>query len=121
MHEDVNDAMIAGVLVHIFSPLCEATVISLRCSIDPQTPGIRGDPVRLKVVLSNLLSNSLKYTPSGGKIAIDVGPTSWNAPARPSSPRGVSAHAPGTTAVRITVTDTGSGIPAEYRELVFEK
>jgi signal transduction histidine kinase len=119
--DQVNVAKLAGDVVHVFAPRCEASGISLNCSVDPQTPGIRADPVRLKVVLSNLLSNSLKYTPSGGKIAIDVGPTSWNAPARPSSPRGVSAHAPSTTAVRITITDTGSGIPAEYRELVFEK
>jgi signal transduction histidine kinase len=119
--DQVNVAKLAGDVVHVFAPRCEASGISLDCSVDPQTPGIRGDPVRLKVVLSNLLSNSLKYTPSGGTIAIDVVPASWNAPPRPSSPRGVSAQAPSTSAIRITITDTGSGIPAEYRELVFEK
>ena len=119
--DQVNMAKLAGDVVHVFAPRCEDAGIALKCSVDPQTAGIRGDPVRLKVVLSNLLSNSLKYTPSGGEIAIEVGSTSWNGPSRPSSPRGIPAQTASNGAVRITVTDTGSGIPAEYRELVFEK
>jgi NtrC-family two-component system sensor histidine kinase KinB len=119
--EHVSLAKLAGDVAQVFAPRCEAAGISLRCSVDPQTPGIRGDAVRLKVVLSNLLTNSLKYTPSGGEIAIEVGPTSWNGPARLSTPRASAPDPARSSAVRITVTDTGSGIAAEYRELVFEK
>jgi NtrC-family two-component system sensor histidine kinase KinB len=118
--DHLNVAKLAADVVHVFAPRCEAAGISLRCSVDPRTPGIRGDVVRLKVVLSNLLSNALKYTPGGGEIAIDVDPTSWNGH-RPSASRGVPSGSDSHGAVRITVSDTGSGIPAEYRELVFEK
>jgi NtrC-family two-component system sensor histidine kinase KinB len=119
--DKVNAAKLTADVVNVFAPRCEAAGITLRCSVDPQTPGIRGDTVRLKVVLSNLLSNALKYTPSGGEIAIDVGTASWTAPARPSAPRGVPADPATSRAVCLTVTDTGPGIPAEYRELIFDK
>jgi signal transduction histidine kinase len=118
--EKLDVAKLAADIVQVFAPRCEASGISLRCSVDPQIPAIRGDAVRLKAVLSNLLSNALKYTRSGGEIAIEVQPTTWNGPARPSAPR-VIPDVASPRAVRINVTDTGSGIPAEYRELVFEK
>jgi signal transduction histidine kinase len=117
----INVTKIAHDVAHVFAPRCEAVGMTLRCLVEPQTPDIRGDSVRLKVVLSNLLSNSLKYTPSGGEIVIDVGPTRWSGPARQSMTRGAPPDDAPCNAVRITVTDTGSGIPAEYRELVFEK
>jgi signal transduction histidine kinase len=117
----VNAAKLTADVVNVFAPRCEDAGITLRCSVDPQTPGIRGDTVRLKVVLSNLLSNALKYTPSGGEIAIDVGTASWSGPARSSAPRGVPADPPTSRAVCLTVTDTGPGVPAEYRELIFDK
>ena len=108
-------------VVQVFAPRCEAAGISLRFTVEPRTSPIRGDAVRLKVVLSNLLTNSLKYTPGGGEIAIDVVSATWQGPARPSAPRDAPAEMANRAGVRITVSDTGSGIPAEYRELVFEK
>ncbi len=62
---------------------------------------VDGDPERLQLVLSNLLSNAVHYTQPGGRIVI-----------------GATA---GSGAVRFEVADTGVGIPREYRERVFEK
>ena len=118
--EQLDVAKLAADIMQVFAPRCEASGISLRCSVDSKTPAIRGDAVRLKAVLSNLLSNALKYTPSGGEIAIEVDPTPRSETARSAAPR-VMTDAAGARDVRITVTDTGPGIPAEYRELVFEK
>ncbi len=61
---------------------------------------IRGDRVRLAQVLSNLLSNSAKFTPRGGRIAVDA-----------CSENG---H------VVIRVRDNGIGIPPDMVERVFE-
>jgi signal transduction histidine kinase len=61
---------------------------------------VKGDPVRLAQILSNLLSNSTKYTERGGTITLTV-------------------ERDGDAAV-IKVTDTGIGIPPGSLENVFE-
>ncbi|MHB8383498.1 MAG: sensor histidine kinase [Candidatus Binataceae bacterium] len=60
-----------------------------------------GDPVKLSWVLSNLLANALRYTPDGGAIE-------------------VSATRVGQL-LRLSVSDTGPGIPLEIREVIFER
>ncbi|MEX2049258.1 MAG: HAMP domain-containing sensor histidine kinase [Gemmatimonadota bacterium] len=52
-------------------------------------------------VLGNLLGNALRYTPTGGRIEVDVDGCAGG--------------------IVFTVTDTGPGIPEEHRELVFQK
>jgi PAS domain S-box-containing protein len=62
---------------------------------------IDADPLRVKEMLYNLLSNAVKFTPEGGKVWIDT------------------AEEAGF--VRVTVGDTGIGIPAEEQENIFDK
>jgi len=59
------------------------------------------DPTRIGQVVKNLLSNALKFTPSGGRVVIDVEPLAGM--------------------VRLSVTDTGIGIPQEAHDSVFER
>jgi signal transduction histidine kinase len=66
------------------------------------------DPVRLRRVLDNLLSNATKFSPQGGEIVVRV------------------VHAPATadgepTWVLVTVQDQGVGIPVADRERIFER
>ena len=61
---------------------------------------IHGDPERLRQILLNLVGNAIKFTPAGGAIRI--------------------ATEPDAETVRISVSDTGVGIPAEQLERVFE-
>ncbi len=61
---------------------------------------VDGDRMRLKQILYNLLSNAVKFTPKGGRIRVDA------------------AKADGFA--RISVTDTGIGIPPEERESIFD-
>lgn len=61
---------------------------------------LQGDPARLVQVLTNLLSNAVKYTPRGGRIELAV--------------EGVGDE------VRLSVKDSGLGIPADKLESVFE-
>jgi NtrC-family two-component system sensor histidine kinase KinB len=68
----------------------------------------RGDGARLRLVLSNLLTNALKYSPPGGAVTVRIS-------------SGQNAGADGPPTLQVAVTDEGPGVPAEFRERVFEK
>lgn len=68
--------------------------------IKKQLPHVRVDRGRLRDVISNLVDNAIKYTPSGGSVTVTA--TSRN------------DH------VSIAVSDTGVGIPADVGERIFE-
>lgn len=76
--------------------------VTLKTELPGHLPLVHGDALRLGSVIGNLLSNALKYTPPGGRVD-------------------VRAEEAGEGDVRITVEDTGSGIPEEYLPHVFEK
>lgn len=63
-------------------------------------PPVLVDPLRIKQVLVNLIGNAIKFTPEGGRVS-------------------VNARVAGAW-VAVTVSDTGPGIPAEQRDLIFE-
>jgi two-component system OmpR family sensor kinase len=64
-------------------------------------PAITGDADRLAQVFSNLVDNALKYTPAGGQVSLTARPVDgW---------------------VEVWVSDTGSGLPSEELERVFER
>lgn len=65
-------------------------------------PSVRADKERLIWVMNNLLSNAFKYSENGDTIH-------------------VSADMHGGDAIIVRVSDTGPGIPEEYREKIFEK
>jgi NtrC-family two-component system sensor histidine kinase KinB len=68
----------------------------------------QADAARLRTVLTNLLTNALKYSPPGGVVIV-----------RLSS--GQNAGPGGIPGLQVTVTDQGPGVPVEFRERVFEK
>ena len=67
------------------------------------------DPQRVSQVLQNLISNALKYTPSGGRVTVSAGM------------RSMSGAANSTEMVAIEVTDTGEGIPEDQLENIFDE
>jgi signal transduction histidine kinase/HAMP domain-containing protein len=87
-------------------PRAEAKHIELVVEAPADLPPVAADPERLGYALNNLLDNALTYTDQGGRITLS---------AAPGGPEG----SPGT--VRLTVADTGEGIPREYLPHVFER
>lgn len=75
---------------------------NLEIDIDPKVSYIKGDPTKLRQVVQNLVSNAVKYSPSGGRVRITVGEFSNDE-------------------LILTVSDEGIGIPADQMERLFKK
>jgi signal transduction histidine kinase len=84
-----------------FQPQAEAAGVTLTVETDAALPWLEVDPGRLRQVLTNLLANALRYTPTGGSVRLSCRLEAGRA--------------------QITVTDTGPGIPAEDLPHVFER
>jgi signal transduction histidine kinase len=79
----------------------EARQITLRALIDERAPPARCAPDKVERVILNLLTNALRHTPSDGSVAVLVEPFA--------------------DGVRVTVEDTGEGIPPEAEKRVFDR
>jgi signal transduction histidine kinase len=75
--------------------------VTLSVEVPQDLPIVDLDPVRVREVVSNLLSNALRHTPPGGTIAV--------------------AAAVAGESVRVWVTDTGSGIDAVNLARIFDR
>lgn len=84
-----------------FRAQAEAQDIDLTAQIKPGTPDVFADPTKIAWVVSNLISNALRYTPPGGHIRVIANGTSER--------------------VYLSVKDDGAGIPAAYRSRIFDK
>ncbi|WP_300157596.1 PAS domain-containing hybrid sensor histidine kinase/response regulator [Solidesulfovibrio sp.] len=92
----------------VMAPQAEERGLLLTIERDPDLPRVLVcDPVRLKQILLNLLSNALKFT-ERGRVTLGV--------ARPRAPVSGIAGLP----VRFLVADTGPGIPEDMRQRIFE-
>ena len=65
-------------------------------------PPVKGNPIRLRQMVNNLLQNAVQYTPEGGHITI-------------------SLHTQDIEAVVLSIADDGVGIPAEDQPHIFDK
>jgi signal transduction histidine kinase len=95
----VDLGAIAGAAAERAEDACRLRGIALRTAIEPVT--VEGDPVRLGQVVDNLISNALRYTDEGGRVALSV-----------------VVH--GAEAV-IEVSDTGIGIAPAHLRSVFDR
>jgi NtrC-family two-component system sensor histidine kinase KinB len=100
--EPVHVGLVIAEALRRVETQARAQDIAVAARVDPDLPQIWGDPLRLRVVFDNILSNAFKYTPAGGTVTID-------------------GHCLTSGAVSISFGDTGPGIPATFRSRVFDK
>ena len=97
---------VAGGAVAMFGAQATAKKLSLSLDLMEGLPDVWiGDPTRLRQVLCNLLSNSIKFTPAHGRVVLRV--------AGPATPEGGST-------VCFEVVDSGPGIPADAQVRLFQ-
>jgi signal transduction histidine kinase/CheY-like chemotaxis protein len=82
-------------------PAADAKEITLDLRVDGEPARMNGDAERLRQVFWNLLSNAVKFTPAGGRVEAVV--------------ERAGAQ------IRITISDTGIGIPREFLPYAFER
>ncbi|WP_455925041.1 transporter substrate-binding domain-containing protein [Pseudomonas putida] len=104
--ERVHLPRLIGDVARIFDGLARDKGLQLRIQV-PATaqPDLLLDPLRVKQVLSNLVSNAIKFT-DRGQVAVEL----------TMSP----GTAPDTRQIRMQVSDTGIGISAEDRQRLFQ-
>ena len=85
--------------------------LELLVDIDRDTPRLLlGDSLRLQQILTNLVSNAIKFTPSGGSILVSAQDASSTQSDLP----------PDKVRLSFSVKDTGMGIPASYMSTIFQ-
>jgi PAS domain S-box-containing protein len=85
----------------MLEPLAQERAVALREELPDELPRVDADPERVIQVLSNLVGNALKFTPTGGEVVV-----------RAAAENG---------AVRFTVADSGIGIPADHLPHIFDR
>ncbi len=84
------------------SPLASDRSLSLVVELPPHLPPVRGDRDRILQVFGNLLGNAVKFTPEGGRIRI-------------------RAEREGSSFIRFSVADTGTGVPPDQLPHIFDR
>jgi signal transduction histidine kinase len=99
---ELDVAELAESAVRVMRGTAAASNVSLSAALSPALPRARGDGVRLRQVLLNLLANAVKFTPAGGSVTLSGGVE------QPSGD------------LVLRVSDTGIGIASEDIPRAFE-
>jgi PAS domain S-box-containing protein len=102
--EEVNMEDLANSVMSTMSGLLKDKPITLQRKIPSGLPSVRADPIRIRQVMINLLSNAAKFTEQG-QITVELA---------------VQQGASGGQDMLISVTDTGPGIAEEDQQKLFQ-
>jgi signal transduction histidine kinase len=100
--ESVDLGVLANETLRTFEDQARLRGVQLSAEVAPDLPVAQLDPARIQSVITNLISNALRHTPTGGEVRVRIEPGAARL-------------------LRVTVTDTGGGIPPELLPHVFER
>ena len=101
LYENVDLRRLVNLVVKSYTPKAEERGVSLNAIIDEDVPLVQADAQKISWALNQLLDNGIKFTPSGGRVLVNV-------------------RREGKNLVIVSVTDTGIGIPANRFNDIFE-
>jgi len=105
LKESADVDALARDVVHAFEGEAGERGVILRIAAPEHLPPIAVDPVRIREVLSNLLANALRHTPSGGTVDVRV----------------YESRSSTGNAIAVDVRDTGSGMSADEIARAFDR
>src|SRR5438309_8500169 len=117
---NVNECL-SGVC-RLWSNRFQGKGIALYFLANDKLPIFPFDAPKLERVISNLLENSFKFTPQGGTVWLHAEPYMWErrATSLPSTAERRRQNVSHPNSVKVSVSDTGPGIPAEFHLEVFD-
>jgi signal transduction histidine kinase len=117
---NINDCL-SGVC-RLWSNRFQEKGIALYFLANDKLPIFPFDAPKLERVISNLLENSYKFTPQAGTVWLHAEPYMWERRSAtvPSTAERRRQNVPHPNSVKVSVSDTGPGIPAEFHLEVFD-
>lgn len=97
----VSMAKIVEDVIALFQPEAEQKNITLKLEMGDQPYTLHADQVKLTIAISNIVKNAIQYTEAGGKVNVSVSEESGY--------------------IKVSVRDTGIGIPARELPRIFER
>jgi PAS domain S-box-containing protein len=115
--EDVDLAAVARAAEETVRVTAAGAGVQVQVEVPEDGPVVRGDAMRLGQACDNLVSNAVKFTPSGGQVTLRLRPA-WQTPDGDV----VDTELAGAERVaQLAVSDTGIGIPAGEQGKLFTR
>lgn len=102
-HEPVHLGILTDEIVRSYDAYARASNVALEYAHPAALPPVDGDPERVRMIITNLLDNAVRYSsPGGGRVAITIAPCD---------------HA----SLEWKISDSGIGIPSDEQRRIFQK
>ena len=101
-HEPIDYRHLVADTLRVMKAAADVKAISMDAALPESIPPVRGDADKVTQILTNLVSNAIKYTPEGGWVK-------------------VSLEVTGDTSVTTCVADSGIGVAPEDQKKLFQR